>query len=131
MVVVSGLFLFSNSSLSNSLILNSDFNLKTLFPESVLAGRAAEVVVQRPAVQVKSCSRATHQMRCSQFFLLFRTALGSSGVPGTSHSPAFKNGCADNSAVIQTILGKGPNVRLLLLLGQAVKHPNIPSEGGI
>lgn len=64
-------------------------------------------------------------LRCS----LFRTALGSSGVPGTSHSPEFKNGCVGNNAVIQTILERGPNVRWLLLLGQAVKHLKYAQKG--
>lgn len=98
------LVLFLNSSPLNSSILNSDFSLKILFPTQSWQGvslRGSTVGSSASEILLQSCSP---DARCSQFFVLFRTALGSSGVPGTSHSLAFKNGCVDNSAVIQTIL---------------------------
>lgn len=45
--------------------------------------KSCRQVVQQAAAQVKSCSRAAHQMRCSQSSMVFRTALGSCGAPGT------------------------------------------------
>lgn len=77
-------------------------------------------MVEWAAVRVKSCSRATQQM--------FRSALGSSGVPRTHHSPAFKEECIDSSAAIQTILKGGQNSGLLLLFSPGMKYLKYPSK---
>lgn len=50
-------------------------------------------VVRRAAAQVKSRCRAAHQMRCSQPFVLFGTAPGSCGAPGTELECDAEAGC--------------------------------------